>query len=142
MRTPCSTWNLSPASADGSLSRALEATASSVRGYAPPHRVATLKADQSEDRTRDGTQAFMGPPAERVPGEEPTARRELPELHVKACPVRLAAPAALLRSYSRIGITTYFVCAGPGAWIRQLLFESVSPISTFSLSIAPRASRR
>src|SRR5215472_4232864 len=46
------------------------------------------------------------------------------------------------KPYSRIGITTYFVCVVPGAWIRQLLFESVSPISTLSLSIAPRASRR
>ena len=65
MRTPCSTWNLSPASADGSLSRALEATASSVRGYAPPHRVATLKADQSEDRD---PLRFMRPMCEKCAG--------------------------------------------------------------------------
>jgi hypothetical protein len=85
---------------------------------------------------------FMGPQRDGYRGK-PTTRRELPELHVKACLVRpRAAPADLLPSYSRIGITTYFVCAVPGAWIRQLLFESVSPISTFSLSIAPRASRR
>ena len=45
-------------------------------------------------------------------------------------------------SYSRIGITTYRVCIVPGAWMRQLLFESVSPICTLSPSIALSASRR
>src|SRR5205807_7601435 len=44
--------------------------------------------------------------------------------------------------YSRIGITTYRVCIVPGAWMRQLLFESVSPICTLSPSIALSASRR
>src|SRR5438552_5667346 len=45
-------------------------------------------------------------------------------------------------SYNRIGITTYRVCIVPGAWMRQLLFESVSPICTLSPSIALSASRR
>ena len=47
-----------------------------------------------------------------------------------------------LDSYNRIGITTYRVCIVPGAWMRQLLFESVSPICTLSPSIALSASRR
>jgi len=77
------------------------------------------------------------------------AREDEVGLHLLSCPPSIDGldRASVRRSrapgrYSRIGITTYFVCRAPGAWIRQLLFESVSPISTLSLSIAPSASRR
>ena len=43
---------------------------------------------------------------------------------------------------SRIGITTYLEVDFSGLRIRQLLFESVKPISTCSLSIAANASSR
>ena len=46
------------------------------------------------------------------------------------------------QTQSRIGITTYRVVKTPGAWTRQLLLESVRPISTRSPSTALKASRR
>jgi hypothetical protein len=56
---------------------------------------------------------------------------------------RAFSPAEAPRGdQSRMGITTYRTDVLPGERIRQLLFASVSPSSTFSVSIAASASSR
>jgi len=99
-----------------------------LRLYQGARILLTLSASP-RDPDRDGE---AGPRSPLAALAKRPARREL----------RSNCGPKTYAAHSRIGITTYLVCVVPGAWIRQLLFESVSPISTLSLSIAPSASRR
>ena len=86
-------------------------------------------------------------PAPNTSAPNDTRRRDASIHHsrivqARISPRRVPAYGGVFPDYSRMGITTYRVVSVPGAWIRQLLLESVRPSSTRSLSMALRASRR
>ena len=104
-------------------------------------------ARREEARPRARNRRWIQKPARQSwPGRmmrEPRGRPQSTEIRGGAREGDTPAPEGSGQdSYSLIGITTYRVCVNPGAWIRQLLFASVSPISTLSPSIALRASSK
>jgi hypothetical protein len=95
--------------------------------------------------TRTHSSARSANPSERGP-QLPSPKRDCHPPNINRNPARHkhAAPKVTRQTdrQSLIGITTYRAAVVPGERIRQLLFASVSPISTFSLSIAARASSK
>lgn len=114
-----------------------------AEGPPPPEQVRRLEERslagpvRPPDDVDSGVKRQLRPlDAAQVLDEQVRERHDLRALPVHRRRQARAGP------YSRIGMTTYLAPVVPGARMRQLLLESVSPISTRSVSIADSASRR